>query len=694
MKNTLAPAKKAGSTTGFHNGFKPHLHLFDGVGLDESLLAKLQAAFGQDLSVTQIKKLDFRKINTVSDDATISQLFSSVILVDLSVLETVRARISPSMLDKVSVIAVGNAAELHDQFGLEKLISAKAVVDIIEDPVTPASLILSLRKVQTEVINRIEIRKLHDDLDAQASALKKLNDIGIALSSETDIHKLLDLILTISIDITGCDSGSLYILQDKPDVEYDKHNYLKNKVLCFKHTYNYTKSIPFKEFTMEISDKSLSGYTALTGNILNLEDVYFIPEGTPYHFNKSFDDFIKYRTKSMLVVPMLNREKQTIGVIQLINKKRDKAVKLDSEQNITDQVIPFTQKDEELTLSFASQAAVAYENRSLYESIKILFEGFIKASVTAIEARDPTTSGHSERVATLSVGIAEAVNKAKTSLFSGIQFNWKDLQEIKYASLLHDFGKIGVREPVLVKAKKLYEGELELLKSRYLILRQSMKLAYCEQKVRYLLDQSRDKALPLIQQVDAEAASRLKELDDYLEFIIKTNEPTVLESAGFDLLQEIKTRRLDVEGVGELPFLTEHEVRRLSIKKGSLGEDERLEIESHVTHTFNFLKQIPWTNDLRHVPKIAYMHHEKLDGSGYPQKAVSDQIPIQSKIMTISDIFDALTANDRPYKRAVPVEKALDILGYEVKAKKVDETLFNLFVEAKVYSVIEEKPAS
>lgn len=669
-------------------GFKPHLQLFDGVGLDSETLDFAVKSLENHLILQKIQKIDVKKINSIKDSSIPSHLITNVLIVDLAVLDTVRAKLTPVQAEKITLVAIAGQRELEEYPDAWKLVDTEVLFDIIDRPVSKNKLVLVLKKIQKLASARLRIYKLHEEIGTQAGALKKLNDIGIALSSETDIHKLLDLILTISIEITNCDSGSLYILQDKPDVEYDKTNYLKNKVLCFKHTFNFTKAIPFKEFTMEISSKSLSGYTASTGEILNLEDVYYLPETLPYHFNKSFDDFIKYRTKSMLVVPMLNQDKQTIGVIQLINKKRDREVALSSEEIVSEQVIPFTKKDEELTLSFASQAAVAYENRSLYESIKILFEGFIRASVTAIEARDPTTSGHSERVAVLSTGVAQAVNKAKASLFGGIQFGTRDIQELKYASLLHDFGKIGVREPVLVKAKKLYEPDLELLKSRYIILRQSVQLQYSNMKVRYLLEKSREEALEDLISIDADSKERIAELDRYLEFITKTNEPTVLESSGFELLKEIQSKSLMVDGIGNIPFLTDHEALRLSIAKGSLGDDERLEIESHVTHTFNFLKQIPWTNDLRSVPKIAYMHHEKLDGSGYPNKANSESIPIQSKIMTISDIFDALTANDRPYKRAVPLEKALDILGYEVKAKKVDADLFNLFVEARVFDAI------
>lgn len=661
------------------------IQVFDGVGLDEHIFKSAIEQFPSTFSYFRIRKIDFNKITASVNGHSTPEI---VLIVDLDVLDTVRATIPKKYNDLVTLVCMATPRQLEEFSELDKLLSTNVIFDVLETPLSVQKLVLLLKRVHKRITSRFQLNKLNDEISTQAEAMKKLNDIGKALSAESDINALMNLILTISRDITNCDSGSLYILQDKPDVPYDKHNYLANKVLCFKHTFNSTKEIPFKEFTMPISASSLSGYTALTGEILNLADVYNIPEVSPYKFNSGFDKSISYRTKSMLVVPMLNQDKQTIGVLQLINKKREKNVKLDTEEITHKQVIPFTQKDEELTLSFASQAAVAYENRSLYESIKILFEGFIKASVTAIEARDPTTSGHSERVAVLSTGIAEVVDKLEMAPFKDIYFTRHDIQELKYASLLHDFGKIGVREPVLVKAKKLYEADLEILKARYKILKLAVRAEMNEKKVKYLLEKSKDEALKEIARIDSQMNDRLGELDQYLEFIIKTNEPTVLESSGFDLLKVIEQKTFQLDGTETIPYLTSHEVKRLSIPKGSLGEDERLEIESHVTHTYKFLKQIPWTNDLRNVPEIAYAHHEKLDGSGYPQKLGAEYIPVQSRIMTISDIFDALTANDRPYKRSVPLDKALDILGYEVKAKKVDGDLFKVFVESRVFDVI------
>jgi len=338
-------------------------------------------------------------------------------------------------------------------------------------------------------------------------------------------------------------------------------------------------------------------------------------------------------------------------------------------------------------LSLASQAAVAYENSKLYEDIETLFEGFVKAAVTAIEQRDPTTSGHSFRVSTLTTGLAEVVDKAQGGSYGGTNFTREQMKEIRYAALLHDFGKVGVREEVLVKAKKLYPMQLSLVQQRFDYIKKELQAQVSQKKLQSLLEKSREVALAEIGLIEQEYKRQLEEVDDYLQFVLQVNEPTVMPEGKFDRLIDIARKSfLDPRGI-ERPFLTPDEVRLLSIPKGSLDPDERTQIESHVIHTFNFLSQIPWTKEIRNIPGIARAHHEKLNGTGYPYKMTGEQIPLQAKMMTISDIFDALSATDRPYKRAVPVDRALQILEYSVKDTEIDAELFKLFVEAKIYQL-------
>jgi HD-GYP domain-containing protein (c-di-GMP phosphodiesterase class II) len=279
--------------------------------------------------------------------------------------------------------------------------------------------------------------------------------------------------------------------------------------------------------------------------------------------------------------------------------------------------------------------------------------------------------------------MAERVDAIDSGPFRGIGFTRDQIQEIRYASLLHDFGKVGVREKVLIKGKKLYVGEMMVVRQRFAYIRRTLETDHLRRKLSLLhQQQASPDELALL---DLEFVQRQQELDALLRTILQANEPTVLEEGSFRALMDLTSRTFsDIDGNPQ-PYLTPNEVQALSIRRGSLSEKERREIESHVTHTFRFLSEIPWTGEFRRVPEIAYAHHEKLDGTGYPRRLSAADIPIQSKMMTIADIFDALVAWDRPYKKAVPVPKALAILEEEAGAGKLDRELLALFVDAKIY---------
>ncbi len=664
------------------------INILYSVGLSDDLLSLPILKNNRNFSCIRVSELTHDQLKTEIDTRRARYL----ILLNVSAFAKAKTKFLKICNSKVAFALIGSSEEIQQIKDCAKLVEDTRVIDIIETPLTPIQFNVLLSRAQAHFKQQASLDMLHGELVQQHDELKKLNEIGIALSSEKDITTLLESILSISMDITTADAGSLYIVEEIPDQPYDKSDYFKNKQLRFKHSKNHSRSVPFKEFTMPISRGSIAGYAALSQKPLNIPDVYHIEEGVPYGFGGlKFDESINYRTMSMLTVPMLNRDKETIGVIQLINKKRNASLKLETKAQTAHDVIEFDKGDEDFIYSMASQAAVSYENQQLYDSIKKLFEGFIRASVTAIEARDPTTSGHSERVAILTVGLAETVDRIGTGPYKDAHFTRQDIQEINYASLLHDFGKIGVREPVLVKAKKLYEHEKQAIESRYQIIKNALEVDYSKKKVEYLLKKSREEALSDIQHLDREFAEKIAEIDDFLSFILKVNEPTILKTEGFERLKDIQSKQFVFNGAQTYPLLTESEAKRLMIPKGSLDDEERHQIESHVTHTYNFLKQIPWTNDLRNVPEIAYSHHEKLDGTGYPLKIPEKAIPVQSRMMTISDIYDALTAQDRPYKRAVPSEKALDILGFEVKDRKIDKELYTIFLEAKIFDRVSQE---
>jgi len=580
----------------------------------------------------------------------------------------------------LAVISIASNGEID-------AVDSSLLYDILEPPLSELRVARTLHNAATYLASRQEIKRLKNTLELQSQELTKLNSIGIALSAEHEPDVLLNLILQKGREITNADAGSLYLVERKPNTEPNEKDYFADKQLRFKLSHNDSIDASYTEFTMPIEKKSMAGYVALTGQVLNIEDAYRLAKDVEFKHNRSFDQQMGYRTKSVLGIPMRTHKGELIGVLQLINRKRSWEAKLTSAEFADREVIAFDDRCVNLASSLASQAAVSIENTRLYEEIKNLFEGFIRASVHAIEQRDPTTSGHSERVATLTIGLAEKIDRVDRGKYKNVTFSRNDIQQINYAALLHDFGKIGVRENVLVKAKKLYPAQLEAVKFRFKFIKRAIELKYSKEKVRYLLERNREEALSKFWEIDKEFESKLKEIDSYLEFIIQANEPKILTEGSFEKLSEISQLVFEENGAIE-NYLTNDEVKLLSIPKGSLSPEERFEIESHVTHTFNFLSKIPWTSELKPVPEIAYAHHEKLDGSGYPRGLRSAEIPIQSKMMTIADIYDALTAWDRPYKKAVPPERALQILQFEANDKKIDQELYKIFVEAKTYQLV------
>jgi HD-GYP domain-containing protein (c-di-GMP phosphodiesterase class II) len=520
----------------------------------------------------------------------------------------------------------------------------------------------------------------------------------MALSAEHNPAKLLELILTKSREFTSSDAGSVYLVENVGDGRQRQSLLFAlpepgapvlqqeaDEQLRFKLAQNDTAAVPFREVAISINEKSIAGYVALTGEIVNIEDAYHLPPDVPYSINRKFDEDSGYRTKSILAVPIRNQKEKIIAVLQLINAKRDFSARLDSHEAVEQQVLAFSPRQQEIVQSLAGQAAVALENSQLYDSIQRLFEGFVRAAVTAIETRDPATSGHSFRVANLTVALAEAVDRADSGPYRSVRFSRDQMRELRYASLLHDFGKVGVREEVLVKAKKLYPSQLEVIKQRFGLLRRTLENESLKARMDYLLKHGHEKFQAAQKEFDAQLAAQLSQVQEYTEAIVWAYEPTVLPEGNFERLVDIANLHYeDLDGT-KRPVLTMDEVQMLSIRKGSLDEEERLQIESHVLHTVSFLQQIPWTNELRNVPEIARGHHEKLNGTGYPYKLAALEIPVQTRMMTISDIFDALAAADRPYKKAVSIDRALEILGTSVEDGELDPGLFEIFLSAKIF---------
>jgi HD-GYP domain-containing protein (c-di-GMP phosphodiesterase class II) len=525
------------------------------------------------------------------------------------------------------------------------------------------------------------------EIKEPAELIEQLLAIGTALSSSHNLKELLNLILSKSREITCSDAGSVYLVERSSDTPKLVFKVAQNDSQC---------SDSFQEFLMPLTPKSLAGYVALTGESLNLPDAYNLPLEVPYQLDRSFDSSIPYHTRSVLVLPMQDGEGEIIGVLQLINRKVNINTIITPE-NVLDVTQPYSAWEERVVRSLASQAAISIERNQLQESIENLFEGFVRASVQIIETRDPTTSGHSERVADLVVRLSQEASTITTGSLRSIYFNERQIQEIRYAALLHDFGKVSTPEAILGKQKKLYPSQMEVIRNRFAVAQRTLEMECAQTKFKYLLEhtshQHKDSEIVCshcqqLQQLDSQLEDAIAQLNEYWHLLLEANEPHILAQELPERLQELSGYTYqDVDGEIK-PLLSPTEIAQLMVPKGNLTTEERLIIQAHVTHTFEFLNRIPWTKHLKDVPAIAVGHHEKLDGSGYPQGLKQEAIPIQSQILTIADIYDALTASDRPYKRRLPVETALKILKAEAAQNKINSDLVTLFEQRQVFAAL------
>lgn len=539
--------------------------------------------------------------------------------------------------------------------------------------------------------------------------LLSLLDVGRALSAEQETSRILDLILEKALENTQADGASIYLIE--------KHELktIAGTRPIFEHKLRFYKSLTrsrsiLQDRVIPINNESVAGYVATHGDSLRVRDCYTLPPDSPFKFNPAFDKENNYRTKSMLCVPMKTNKGKIIGVVQLVNKLRPHRRKTDApiatdEKLQEKQIIAFSDHDSKLVETFAAQGAIALDNAKLTRDIEKLFESFVKASVSAIEARDPTTSGHSDRVAILTVEFAKIIDKIQVGQFKEIKFRPEQFQELRYAALLHDFGKIGVREHVLTKARKLYPHELETVLLRLETMK-AKKEAHAWREAAEILSESIhnlqshvhdakcDHGNNCVHNKDSnEVMSRSlwqidqfsRKLEQIRTGILQANETQIL-SKDFDINTLIMSIKVISQNMGQ-DILTEDETHRLSVSRGSLSGDERKQIESHVSHTYEFLRQIAWTEDLAEIPNIAHAHHEKLNGAGYPLGLKGDEIPVQSRMMTVADIYDALTAMDRPYKKAATPERAIEILYLEADEGQLDKSLVKVFVESEIYKL-------
>ncbi len=496
-------------------------------------------------------------------------------------------------------------------------------------------------------------------MSATASHIERLNRIGIALSSETDLGRLLHLIVTEARGFTRADAGSLYTLE--------------GETLYFRVAQNDTLDTPgsgrsFKPVPIPLSAASIAGYVALSGELLHIDDVYALPEGAPYRFNADYDRQSGYRTRSMLVVPMKDPDGAIVGVIQLINAKDREG-----------RAASFSRQFDSLNLSLASQAAVAIRNARLIAYIKGLFEALIRYSASAIDARSPHTAGHSRRVAAYSLIIARAIHAAPEGPFAEAAFSRERLDRLAYAAWLHDIGKIGVPENILDKRYRLPPGRESVIESRFCLAAALKELAV-----------HRSGAEPAALDEARRYAERLQAA---LSRIMAVNAGNWLSEPDRELLDEIARETYTDAAGNQAPLLLPDEFCYLGVQKGNLTAEEYGVMQGHVLHTLRIVENIPFTGHLARVPEIASSHHEMLDGSGYPRKLTAERIPLEARILAMVDIFDALTAMDRPYRKAMPPEKACGILLEEARAGRLDADIVNLFVDKRLYEKLSDELA-
>lgn len=539
---------------------------------------------------------------------------------------------------------------------------------------SPTALRELVRIAIENVALKQQVTQLEEQARRQHTQFEELNLIGIKLSAERDIDKLQKFILTTMQQLTKADGASLWLKRDLDGTP---------KLALASSQNSSIENDTYQDFTVPVDDKTVVGYAVTTQTSQIYDDAYNPPPGKPQG-GKNFDERYGYRTKSMLTVPMRNYNNEVVGAVQLINAKRSYETKL-TVDNVAAEVVSFRREDLEMLESVASQAAVAIDNKSLLKEIEDLFDKFVTASVYAIEQRDPSTAGHSGRVEALTTTLAREVTSIGAGKYRDVFFNEDKLKELRYACLLHDFGKIGVREDILVKAKKLYPFQLDLIGWRFDSVE---RLAQSKQlKARLEAGGAAGIDAATVAEIEGRVEAELDQYRRWFEAIELANEPSILPEDKASILSAVKEHAFpDMSGRVQ-PLIGPQEFHFLSIQKGTLTPEERKEIESHVTKSHDFLAKIPWTTPMKGIPDIAWGHHEKLDGSGYPRGLRGDQIPIQTRMMTISDIYDALTARDRTYKPAVPSGKALEILHSEAERGELDRDLLKIFVDKRVFEV-------
>ncbi len=527
-------------------------------------------------------------------------------------------------------------------------------------------------------------RRATDTSDDLFRRLDQLNEIGAALSRETRLDTLLEKILVAAKTITRADGGTLYRVKGEEGARALHFEIVRTATLNIALGGTTGNAIPF--FPIQLyrdgkpNNSMVAAYAALHGTTVNIADAY-TEEGFDFSGTRQFDQKTGYRSKSFLTVPMKNHEGEIIGVLQLIN----------CQDPTSGEIVPFSQSDQRLAESLASQAAIALTKQALIKQLEALFESFITLINTAIDEKSPYTGGHCQRVPTLTMLLAQAVEQTQEGPLRDFAMSAEDRYELKIAGLLHDCGKITTPVHVVDKATKLETifDRVNLVDTRFEVLKRDAEIAAMEAKLELArrpgLDEMAQRTM--MYEIDRDLRDRLRQLDEDRKFLRRCNiGGESMSKEEQDRVRQIGTtyKWRDTSG-GTSDFLSDDEIRNLTIPRGTLTSEEREIINHHIVSTIKMLEALPWPKHLKNVPEYAGGHHERMDGKGYPRGLTREQMSVQARIMGIADIFEALTAKDRPYKKGKTLSESLRILGQFKLNGHIDPDLFDIFVREKVY---------
>ncbi|MEC9106100.1 MAG: HD domain-containing phosphohydrolase [Candidatus Neomarinimicrobiota bacterium] len=522
--------------------------------------------------------------------------------------------------------------------------------------------------------------KIRNYIDSLQNQISKMSAIGLALSKERDMEKLLEMILLEAKRISNADGGTLYMMTDDQRLRF---SIMITDSLNVHMGGTSGKEIPFYPVKLYNDDgkpneNMIAANAAINGNTINIPDAYKA-KGFDFSGTKAFDEKTGYRSKSFLTVPLKNHENEIIGVLQLLNAQDIKSNK----------VISFSERIQNSVEALSSQAAVAITNKNLIKDLEVLFESFIKLIASAIDAKSPYTGGHCSRVPEITMMLAESVNEINEGPFANIQFSDKEMYELKIAAWLHDCGKVATPEYVVDKSTKL-----ETIYDRIHTVATRFEVIKRDEEIKFLKKQLSIQKKDSLSDVDKKQAikkarilylKRIKQLDEDKTFIEESNfGGEFMSQDRKDRVKKISSYRYKDNGSAK-SFLSDNEVYNLCISRGTLTPEERKVINDHIVVTIEMLEQLPYPKHLRNVPEFAGGHHEKLDGTGYPKGLNHAEMSVQAKIMAIADIFEALTARDRPYKKGKTLSQAMRILGFMKNDAHIDAELFDVFVQEKIY---------